>query len=322
MELTTIFQETGIAELYVKRFPNVDTQVPYRLALQRFHEFLNRTGINSLNEVTLSVAESFKSDLELDYADKTCNMTITIVKEFYSWLKARLDNENERRLSQGLVPLWLNMDIMALEATKVSSREQNTATLTELESHKLLKTAYNLPDRFQANQYKLMLLIMLNAGLRVQELTQLKLSNFSLEDGKYVINVMGKGMRKRFITLSAPVTKELMSIFDECEFGPSEHIIQGQDRAGNSDSECELTAANVCKRIKRLAKLAGIKKSISPHSLRRTCATLLYSRSVPVETIQRILGHDNPQTTQRYIDMQIDKEVSARHALDLTCEAV
>lgn len=327
MNLTLIFKpladKLSLAEMFIQSYSNPKTQVPYRLALKRFKEYLDRSEIESLNEVTLEVAEMFKADLELDYSPKTCSMTIATVKEFYNWIKVRLDNSNGLKEHLGLAERdWINMEILALKNTKVCSREQHTATLSEKEAKKLLEVAYNQADKFQSNQSKIMLLILLNAGLRVQELTQLKPTSFKVINGQFVINIIGKGMRRRVITLSKSVTTELQSIFNECNFQDDQYIIQGSDLAGNSNALKPITTANIWKRIKRLSALANIDKDISPHSLRRTCATIMYKRKVPIETIQRILGHDNAQTTQRYIDMEIDMEVSAEYALDLTGEAV
>ena len=120
MELTTVFNTKlsngkSLAELFITSYPNPKTQTPYRLALKRFYEFLNREGYESLNEVTLDVAEEFKADLELDYSPKTANMTISTVKEFYQWIKVRLDNSNAEKQSLGLGNIdWINMDILKL----------------------------------------------------------------------------------------------------------------------------------------------------------------------------------------------------------------
>jgi site-specific recombinase XerD len=309
----------SLAEMYIKSFPNKNTQSPYRLALKRFYEYLSREGYTSLNDVTLEVAELFRADLEMDYSPKTCNMTLSTVKDFYKWIKVRLDNSNGEKQSLGLEGYdWINLDILNLRNTRVDVREQKTETCTENEAKKLLSVAYNMPDKFQSNQYKLTLLLSLNAGLRVKELTQLKPGNFKLQGSNYVISIMGKGMRKRVVSLSVPVTNELKVIFEEINYSDNYFIIQGKDLAGNSDPTKPITAANVWKRIKKIAVMANLGKDISPHSLRRTCATILYKRGVPIESIQRIMGHDNPHTTQRYIDMEIDAEVSAKFALDIT----
>lgn len=315
---------SGMSGVYTSLFTNKNTQSSYKLSMLRFHKFLDEHNITDYNQVNLEVAQSFKAYLESIKSPKTCNMTIATIKEFYQWLKVKSDNLNNQLQSEGKHPChWVNLEIMELTNTKVCSREQHTACLTEREVNRLMKAAYNYPDPFQCAQFKIMLLVMLNAGLRVQELTQLKPDNFTFTPtGQYMIKVTGKGMRKRIITLSRAVTNELKVIFDQVNYGPDQYLIQGQDNGGNADPTKPITSANIWKRIKRLTIQAGIDKDISPHSLRRTCATLMYKKGVPLESIQRILGHDNPHTTQRYIDMEIDIEVSAKYALSLTGDAV
>jgi integrase/recombinase XerD len=200
---------------------------------------------------------------------------------------------------------------------RLDTRDQKTEVLTEREVSRMLEVVYATEDKFQMHSLKIMTLLLVNAGLRCDEIAHVKLSDIDVQDGRAVVNIKGKNSRFRFITLHQNVTNEVMLSIKALNIKPSEYLLQGQDRAGNTVDGKALSNRAIWNRVTKLAERAGINRPISPHSLRRTCATLLYKRAVPIEVIQRILGHENVATTHRYIDKEMDKEVSAKHALSI-----
>jgi integrase/recombinase XerD len=303
---------------YLLRF-NGTTKTTYKQAINSFFEYIDRKSINSTDDITVSFAESFKQDLELDYSPKTCSMYITTIKDFFNYLKVVSGNDN------------INLQFTVIRPTKVASREQKTAVLTEAEVHKMLEAAINHPDKFQATQLTLMVTLMVNLGLRLAEMCNLKVSDFKDQAGKIILTVNGqstdddgnrisvaKNMRYRYISLSPQVASLTLESIRKLNLTGDDLIIQGQDVCGNSTKNKPLNPSSMLRRVKKLCALANIDKDLSPHSLRRTCATILYKRGAPVQSIQRLLGHENIQTTQRYIDMEADIDVSAEIALNLT----
>lgn len=294
---------------FLASYKNKGTSSPYRLALIRFNEYLSSIKVLSINSVTLEVGEGFITYLATKgYSDKTISMTLATVKCFIGYLATMTKHEGK----------VINTQILLVRPPKLSSREQKTECLTEAEVKRLLSVCYNLSDTFQALQAQFTVIVLVNAGLRLQELTQLKLSNFKLENNHYVISIIGKNMRHRTITLSRSVTDQVKIIFEALKLTNDQYIVTGEDNAGNSSSDKPMNHSSMFKRIVKWCKMANIKRDISPHSLRRTCGTIMYLKGVPLGSIQRILGHDNAETTQRYIAMEADKAVSLKYALELT----
>jgi integrase/recombinase XerD len=303
-----ITQSKSQVDTFLGRYTNPKTVLPYKLALQRFYTFLTVYGYTSLNQVNLEVLELFKADLEKDYSPKTCSMTIGTIKEFFKFLVER--------------GVLVKNEAILVKCTRLNSREQKTFTLNEKEVGRILEVIYNLKDEYQLHANKVMILLMVNAGLRCDELAHLKCTEMELQAGRYVLTIKGKNSRFRYITLSQSVTNEIMKSLEFMGISGDSYIIQGKDPVGNSKNDKPMDHKSIWMRVKKLARKAGITKDISPHSMRRTCATILHKRGAPVEVIQRILGHENVATTHRYIDVETDKDTSARYALDLTGEAV
>lgn len=289
--------------LFLGSYQNLVTRTSYSNGIDRFMTFITSQSVTDLNDVNLELLELFKAYLESNYSAKTSSMTVGHIKQLFDFLIDRKAiTSNQSRL---------------LKATKLSSREQKTAYLTEAEVKRLLSVVYNLPDVYQRDSNIVMVLLMINAGLRRDELSNLKRSHIKVIEGKLVLQVIGKGMRHRLITLSRPVAVEVNKALDNMGIHGDNYVIKGNDRSGASNHDHQVNPSTIIDRVKKLCRLADITKDVSPHSLRRTCATLMYKKNVPIEVIQRILGHDQVATTQRYIDMEADIDLSDKHALEI-----
>jgi site-specific recombinase XerD len=289
-------------DTFLSRYENKHTKDQYKNSVSKFHSFLIQAQIYNLDAVTLEVAHQFKADLEANYSPKTCELTINACKEFYKFLNAR--------------SLTNNTQFSLLKSTQVSSRSQKTPYVSESEIKRMIKTTYSNDDRTSLTN-RLMLIILFNGGLRESELANLKLSDLRLQGEMYVASIMGKGMRQRFLTFSKPVTNELQKLIKLLKIKSSEYLIQPNDRGCKLHSGKPISRVSIFNRIKKIASDAKIDKVISPHSLRRGCATQLYKLNTPIEVIQRILGHNSTVITSKYIAKEIDISVSATYALEI-----
>ena len=293
-------------ETFLNRYENYNTKAQYKNSIRKFHSFLITKQIYSLDSVSLEVGELFKHDLEDFYSPKTAQITLDAVKEFFKYLQARgFVGRNEMAL---------------VKSTKVSSREHKTSYVTDVEFKRMLQVAYARNDYYSLSN-RVMLIISFNIGLRESELANLKLSDFTLQSGYYVIKVLGKGMRNRYLTFSKAVTFELSKLFNQLALKGNDYIIQGKDRAGNYKRDKPISRMTIFNRVRAISIEAKIDKDISPHSLRRGTATHLYKIGTPIAAIQRILGHNSPMVTSRYIASEIDKEISAKYSLEIVSEA-
>lgn len=154
--------------------------------------------------------------------------------------------------------------------------------------------------------------VLFSCGLRVSELTSLTLSQVYEEEG--YIRVTGKGAKERLVPISPAAIRELHLWYDDrrhMNIKPGEEDYVFLNRRG-----AHLTRTMILIMIKRLAAEVGIKKTISPHTLRHSFATALLEGGASLRVIQAMLGHERIGTTQIYthIDMTtLRREVLEHH---------
>lgn len=135
-----------------------------------------------------------------------------------------------------------------------------------------------------------MIRLLYNGGLRVSELLVLRWRN--LIDG--VANVTGKGGKTRVVRLSRGTWQEIQAL--------------RTDDAFSDDFVFPMSTCNAWKRVKRAARLAGIKDlPVSPHFLRHSHGTHALRRGADLATVRDTLGHESISTTGRYLHARPDK---------------
>ena len=159
----------------------------------------------------------------------------------------------------------------------------------------LLEQAIDL-SKWEGHRNRAIIEVLFSCGLRVSELTNLKLSNLYIEE--QYIRVMGKGSKERLVPISPRALDELNYWFDDrnvMKIKPGEEDYVFLNRRGQ-----HLTRTMILIMIKRYAIEAGIKKTISPHTLRHSFATSLLEGGADLRAIQAMLGHESIGTTEIY----------------------
>ena len=159
----------------------------------------------------------------------------------------------------------------------------------------LLEASIDL-SKPEGQRNKAIIEVLFSCGLRVSELVNLKLSDLFIEE-KYV-RVMGKGSKERLVPISTKAIKELQYWFRDrnlMSIQPGEQDYVFLNRRG-----AHLTRTMILIMIKQQAVLAGIKKTISPHTLRHSFATSLLEGGADLRAIQVMLGHEDIGTTEIY----------------------
>jgi integrase/recombinase XerD len=156
---------------------------------------------------------------------------------------------------------------------------------------------------------KSMLIIELlySSGLRVSECSALRINDIEApEKMGWVRN--GKGGKDRMFLVSDKLVRDLKHYIYKKK--PKEWLFEGKE--GNM-----LSARNIQGIVKRCARLAGIKKKVSPHTLRHSFATHLLEAGTDIRKIQELLGHANLQTTQIYTSVSNAELMKVKSPLDL-----
>ena len=141
--------------------------------------------------------------------------------------------------------------------------------------------------------------VFFSCGLRVSERVELKLSNLFLNER--FMRVEGKGGKERLVPISQRAVGELELWFDDrrrMRIKPGEDDYVFLNRRGH-----HLTRTMILIMVKRLGEAAGIKKTLSPHTLRHSFATALLRGGADLRVIQVLLGHADIATTEIYTHM-------------------
>lgn len=150
---------------------------------------------------------------------------------------------------------------------------------------------------------KAMIETLYSCGLRVSELTELKISNL-FEETEF-IKIIGKGNKERIVPIGATALKLIKIYIDEIRVHQS--IKKGsEDVIFLNRFGAKLSRVAIFQMIKSLAVAAGINKVISPHTLRHSFATHLLEGGADLRAIQEMLGHASITTTEIYMHLDRD----------------
>lgn len=164
----------------------------------------------------------------------------------------------------------------------------------------------------EGNRNKAIIETLYGCGLRVSELTDLKISDLFFEEG--FIRVTGKGSKQRFVPIAHSTIKWILIYKNEIRnhlkiHEPHEDILF-LNRRGK-----QLTRAMIFTIVKDLSQKAGVLKNVSPHTFRHSFATHLLENGADLRSIQAMLGHESITTTEIYmhVDRSRLKEVMELH---------
>ena len=193
-----------------------------------------------------------------------------------------------------------------LESPQIGQHLPEVLTTAEVDG---LEASIDL-SKWEGHRNRAIIEVLFSCGLRVSELTNLKLSNLYLDE--QFIRVMGKGSKERLVPISKKAIQELGFWFDDrqhMDIKPGEEDYVFLNRRG-----AHLTRVMILIMIKRQAEAAGIQKTISPHTLRHSFATALLEGGADLRVIQALLGHESIGTTEIYT--HIDTSTLRREILD------
>lgn len=274
-----------IAYLRVERGLAENTIQAYSSDLIRFVQFIEERGIGPL-QVTQEVAAGFVGELgRMGLSNRTIARNLSALKRFFRFLAAEgLMEKNPTRL---------------IESPRLARRLPKTLTRSEVDlllSRPDVATPLGLRDRA-------MLEVLYATGLRVTELVSLKALNVNLEAG--FVRTIGKGSKERVVPMGE---KAAVAIRDYLSDGrPHLAKIDGSPHLFLNARGKVLTRQGFWKIIKQHGRDAGIKKRITPHSLRHSFATHLLEGGADLRAVQVMLGHADISTTQIYTHVTREK---------------
>ena len=153
---------------------------------------------------------------------------------------------------------------------------------------------------------KAVLSLMINCGLRVSEVTNLRPGDINLTKGSLRV-IDGKGKKDRDIPFIPENTIELLKEWKKIKPKNSSYffttLVDRKNNKFSSKKGNKLSDRYIQFMVKRYSKKAGILKDVTPHTLRHSFATDFYKRTKDIEALRKILGHFDITTTQIYITL-------------------
>lgn len=256
-----------------------NTSSAYRQDLAGFIAWLQRNRVSTLNEVTRRHIMDFLLERrEKGMAPSTLSRQLVAIRVFFRFLQ-----------QEGLLAANITD---AMDTPKLWSILPETLSITEVD-HLLkapdLKKPHGIRD-------KAMLELIYSSGLRVSELTSLALDDLH-EDAHY-IKCLGKGRKERVVPYGSSARAHLARYLDEVRTAWNRNPAQRAVFITKRDRP--ISRKTVWQLIKRYARVAGVNRDISPHTLRHSFASHLLANQAPLRVIQEMLGHADISTTQIY----------------------
>ncbi len=275
---------------------------------KNYHRYLRTERGMSLNSVL-----AYEQDLDKLYAYceqahiEPSQASFDDLQAFvYSQFDATTNARSQARILSGVRSFYRFLlyhnyrDDDPSELLESPRREQHLPEVLSVEEVNRLVEAIDLSSQ-EGHRNRAILEMLYGSGLRVSELTGLKLSDLYRQEG-YLL-VRGKGNKQRYVPISPEADKWLDYWLEDRSHldVKSEYTdIVFLNRYGR-----QLTRAMIFTIIRRLADSAGIHKTISPHTLRHSFATHLLHNGADLRVIQQLLGHEEITTTEIYTHMDI-----------------
>ena len=279
--------------LILERSFSENTLDAYKKDLDKLLRYYEEEGID-FRHVTLEQLQTFSATLmDLGISPRSISRILSGVRTFYKFLSLEHEIEND--------PCEL------LESPARGEHLPDVLTVEEIDQ---LIAAIDM-TKPEGQRDRAILETLYSCGLRVSELCGLRISNLYLDEG--FIRVHGKGKKERLVPISDTAIMELKLWFtdrDQLHIKPGhEDYVFVSCRRGTA-----LSRITIFHIIKVLCEATGICTTVSPHTFRHSFATHLLEGGANLRVIQELLGHENIDTTEIYLN--IDRHHLRQQILD------
>lgn len=263
--------------LVLERALSANTVAGYMRDITALSEYVINSSQKNPEKIKMADIEGFLSSVY----DRGCSQTsqarmLSGIKSFFHYL---LIND---KIS--------TMPTEFIDAPKLRRKLPNYLTINEVT---MLMDSVDLSNTF-GHRNRAILELLYSCGLRVSEVVNLQIADLFLDDG--YIRVVGKGDKMRLVPI-CDHTSRMVKIYIE------QRMSTGNDSSADlflNNRGSKLSRVMIFTIIRRAADLAGITKTISPHTLRHSFATHMVERGADIRVVQQLLGHESISTTEIY----------------------
>lgn len=272
--------------LYLEKERNysVVTIKDYQNDLTLYENYLNERNYDYQTITKKEIINFLKYLDDLKYKNSSIARIISSLRSFYNYLV-------EKELVESNI-------FKRVKNPKIEKKLPNYLNIVEVEE---LLDKFNSTDPVLIKE-ELIFEIIYSTGIRVSELSDLKINNINFQDK--TILVRGKGSKERIVCYGEVLAKYLDLYLDKSRntFLKEENGYLLLNKQGN-----KMSAASIEKALDDLLKRLSSKHRVTPHELRHTFATHMLDNGADLRTIQELLGHESLKTTQIYTHVSIDR---------------
>ena len=272
---------------------SANTLSAYRRDLTLFALSLPSRGLVTVTESDL---QAYFAARHAETRATTANRRLTVFRRFFRWA-----------VREGLLPADPTVRMLSAKQPLRVPKTLSEAEVEAMLAAPLVDTPLGLRDRA-------MLELIYACGLRVTELVSLKVFQVSLSEG--VLRVMGKGSKERLVPFGAVAAEWLDRYLAQARpvlLGSQLNEALFVTARGSTSGEA-MTRVMFWTLVKKYARLAGIHRPLSPHTLRHAFATHLLNHGADLRAVQMLLGHADISTTTIYTHVARER-LQTLHAL-------
>ena len=254
-----------------------DTIESYKRDLINYQEYLDKKNISYKNITKLEILDYLKYLDDIKLNNKSISRHLSSLRSFYNYLVEIKDIDSNI--------------FKRIKNPKVEKKLPNYLSINEVEE--LLNSIKE--DTKEEIRDKCLFELMYSTGMRVSEVSDLKLKSINISDN--TIRVLGKGSKER-IVLYGEYFRDIINKYFKVR---NEFLIKGNiDYLFVNKNGDRLSRESITYIVNKIEKKSGINHKISPHILRHSFATHLLDNGADIRSVQELLGHENLDTTEIY----------------------
>ena len=259
----------------------------YKLYMERFIEF---TGDIEVSKISSEIVRKYRLWLNR-YRNEISEKGLSITTQSYHLIALR-----------GFLSYLSKRDIPSLAADKISLPKTVRKQVTFLHYDEIMRMIEQIPTNSEVGlRDRAIVELLFSSGLRVSELVNLNRDHINLKRREFMVR--GKGQKDRPVFISPSAAEHVENYLDErSDSLPALFLSYTRRNSAPSTSGDyrRLGARSIQRMIAQYARLAGITKHVSPHTMRHSFATDLLMNGADLRAVQSMLGHSNISTTQVY----------------------
>jgi integrase/recombinase XerD len=278
--------EEFLSYISVERGMADNTLASYKRDLSKFFDFLKTRRAEPVDKITRQMITSFMmAEKDRGLSSNSISRELACIKSFFKFLV------RENRIKENVAGI--------IESPKLWKKLPSALNLDEVED---LLNSPNLRD-FMEIRDKACLELMYATGMRVSELVNLKMDDLNMDVG--FVKCFGKGSKERIVPFGKKAREGILRYIDKSRPKFLKNKVSNflfLRRGGKP-----MSRQTFWKIIKKYVRQAGIKKRVTPHSLRHSFATHILERGADLRVVQEMLGHADISTTQIYTHVNKDR---------------